>query len=619
MNVCVPARQFVFFLEGVLLSLGAGISHAQTENNYYYTVSNQKATIVNFNYLYSGGVSIPNTLGGCPVVDIGDGAFYCAAVTDIAIPSSVTNIGNGAFVCCGALTNISIPESVTRIGASAFEGCISLTSVTIPNDVTNLADYLFDGCTLLTNVTVSSNVAAVGYGAFEFCGSLTDIRFLNQVRTVGPRAFGNCQGLTNIVIPDAVTGIGDEAFANCSSLTTVVIPASVSVIGSSVFTGCSALSEFSVDPLNPCFSSADSLLFDKGQTVLYLCGKNKSGRYDLPGTFAIIEAHAFADCDKLTGVTLPDGVVTIGDEAFIQCDGLTALVIPKSITSIGARAFMNCANLAAFTVDALNPAFSSWNGILFNKDQSALIQCPGNHTGGGLALPAGVTRIGDGAFCGCRNLTGVEPPDCVTNIGNGAFAGCTQLTRASVPDGVRLIGPYTFENCYSLTDLTIGNGVTNIQDRAFENCGSLVSVTLPSGLACVGSYAFLGCAGLTAVYFNGNAPHLTANAFFCGNQTTVYCLPGTSDWVSTLGNRPIATWQPRIRTAAGLLAPEPSEFAFDITWGNGRTVVVETCTNLLTAVWSALDTNTLDAAGSLHFGDPADASIPVRFYRVRGF
>ena len=88
------------------------------------------------------------------------------------------------------------------------------------------------------------------------------------------------------------------------------------------------------------------------------------------------------------------------------CPGSPGTVtIPETInglpvTSIGSYAFSHCTSLTAITVDALNPVYSSFDGVLFNKDQTTLFQCPGGKTGG-YTLPASVTSIGNSAFAGC--------------------------------------------------------------------------------------------------------------------------------------------------------------------------------------------------------------------------
>ena len=73
---------------------------------------------------------------------------YVGDKKEVAIPSSVTSIGEYAFAYCNGLTSVIIPNSVKVIGESAFEGCNGLTSVTIPSSVANIGGGAFSGCTM---------------------------------------------------------------------------------------------------------------------------------------------------------------------------------------------------------------------------------------------------------------------------------------------------------------------------------------------------------------------------------------------------------------------------------------------------------------------------------------
>ncbi|MDR1265199.1 MAG: leucine-rich repeat domain-containing protein [Propionibacteriaceae bacterium] len=79
-------------------------------------------------------------------------------LASIAVPNSVTHIGNSAFCNCSGLTSVNVPDSVTHIGDSAFANCAGLTSVIIPDSVTNIAGSTFQGCSRLTTVTISGTL-----------------------------------------------------------------------------------------------------------------------------------------------------------------------------------------------------------------------------------------------------------------------------------------------------------------------------------------------------------------------------------------------------------------------------------------------------------------------------
>ena len=348
------------------------------------------------------------------------------SVTKANIPHTikgvtVTCIGNDAFDNCRSLTSVTIPDSVTSIGDSAFRYCTSLTSVTIPDSVTSIGDWAFSGCKSLTSVTIPDSVTSIGEFAFHDCKSLTSVTIPDSVTSIGGYAFTGCKSLTSVTIPDSVTSTGEYTFSDCVSLTSVAIPDSVTCI-------------------------------DNG---------------------------AFYGCRSLTSVTIPDGVTSIGRSAFSWCTSLTSVTIPDSVTSIGSGAFSNCAALTGIWVTEGNSHYSSdASGVLFSKDKTTLVQCPGT-------------------------LAACTIPDSVTSIVGYAFDGCTSLTSVTIPDSVTSIGKGAFYDCTSLTSVTIPGSVTSIGDDAFSGCASLTSVTIPDSVTSIGNYAFSCCGSLTDVYFTG--------------------------------------------------------------------------------------------------------------------
>lgn len=60
------------------------------------------------------------------------------------------------FECCPHLANIAIPDSVTNIGDMAFYGCNSITSIDIPSSVKKIADHALWRCKRLKTVRIDN-------------------------------------------------------------------------------------------------------------------------------------------------------------------------------------------------------------------------------------------------------------------------------------------------------------------------------------------------------------------------------------------------------------------------------------------------------------------------------
>ena len=345
-----------------------------------------------------------------------------SSVTKANIPHTikgvtVTSIGDQAFYNCTSLTSVTIPDSVTSIGDRAFRYCISLTSVTIPDSVTSIGEEAFYGCWDLTRLTIPGSVTSIDKDAFCFCSSLTSVTIPDSVTSIGDSAFYGCESLTSVTIPDSVTSIGSCAFYGCASLTSVTIPDSVTSIGGSAFYGCTSLTSVTI-----------------------------------PDSVTSIGGSAFYNCKSLTSVTIPGSVTSIGWSAFYGCASLTSVTIPDSVTSIGNCAFASCTSLTGIWVAEGNSHYANdASGVLFNKDKTTLVQCPGAFAA--YTIPNSVTSIGEYAFSHCTSLTSVTIPNSVTSIGEHAFSYCTSLTSVTISDSVTSIGEYAFYDCTSLTDV----------------------------------------------------------------------------------------------------------------------------------------------------------------------
>jgi len=602
------------------------------EAGFHYVTNNGAITITAYGGP-GGAVAIPATINGLPVTSIGDlafdGSYANYSLTSVTIPNGVTNIGSFAFNQCRSLANITIPDTVTSIGNGAFYLCSSLTSITIPPGVTSIESQTFYFCSSLTNIMIPNGVTNIGSQAFINCSSLTSVTIPSSVRSIGDAAFNTCTSLISVTIPDGVTRIGSTTFSGCTSLTNVTIPNSVTSIGYAAFSSCPSLT-YIVIP--------DSVT-NIANTAFWRCSSLSS--VTIGNSVTSIENETFDACYSLSSVTIGDSVKSIGSEAFNACYSLTNVTIPKSVTNIASDSFTACINLNAITVDTLNSFYSSVDGVLFDKNVTALVRYPGGRAGS-YTIPSSVTNIGNSAFSSSTGLTSATIPSSVTSIGNDAFYD-SSLTSVVISDGITDIRSGTFYSCNNLTNVTIPNSVTNIGNSAFYNCSSITCVTIPDSVTSIdygafqfcfgltnvtighnvtniGGWAFGQCWNLTAVYFRGNVPSADSTIFYSDNNVTVYHLPGTKGWGPTFASRPTALWSlpyPLILNDGLSFDAGTKRFGFIISWLTNLSVIVEASTNLLTdTAWVAIQTNSLPN-GWCSFSDSQSSKYPARFYRIR--
>ncbi len=301
----------VFAAALLLMACRAGAQSFACSTNADNTI-----TIISY-YGPSGAVSIPNTLNGMPVTTIAKSllAPYGGGATSVSVPSSVTNIGSGAF--------------------GGYEGP-------------------YHG---LTGVTVDP--------ANAFYSSAGGVLF-NKDQTVLLQVPGGFSA-SHYAVPNGVTSIDTRAFIG-TTVTDVTMPASVTNVGDQAFFLCDKVTAITVDPANLCYSSTNGVLFDKNQRLLiYYPHGNSATSYTMPDSVWNVAAYAFYQSEYPKTLKLGNSVTNIGDRAFYGT-GVSGITFPGSVASIGSYAFafsgLSTVTLGAGLKTINGAAFASCLGLM---------------------------------------------------------------------------------------------------------------------------------------------------------------------------------------------------------------------------------------------------------------
>ena len=514
--------------------------------------------------------------------------FNGSKITNITLPSSITEIKEGTFRGCSNLTEIVIPDNITHIGKNAFYNCSKLVKVTMGNNVKTVeagafynceniegvyADSLENWCkinfgssdsnpvkyakklyidnTLVTGkLVVPDGVAYVGDYAFCNCDLVTGVKIPDSITKIGTNAFSYNENLTEVDLGNGLTEIGTYAFYE-TSVKSIVIPADVKVAGNGSFANCKALDN--VTFLNKTLSGGSSMF--SGCTSLK--------EIVLPENMETIESSMFGGCISLEKVTFPKNVKKLGDSAFYDCTALTEITIPDTVTEIWNSVFSGCTGLKKVKI--------SENAKVVNT--YAFYECTGIEE---IVIPDSVETMGNAVFCGC---TGLKKVTLSRNLKGGnldsLFYGCSSLTEVEIPDGVENLSYACFRDCTSLTNAVLGSGIKTIEAYAFANCSNLKTITIKSNLNNVYDYAFSGCERLSDVYFMGDS--WSKVSIKTGNNDLLTAKIHYATTVSFDGNGASEGNVPAIITSVGSVVTLPENGFYRMNyefkgWSDGTTI-----------------------------------------------
>ena len=194
----------------------------------------------------------------------------------------------------------------------------------------------------------------------------------------------------------------------------------------------------------------------------------------LPDNTTVIEDYAFADCDRLSVISIPEsvkafgvqsfrndisllkismpsGLTSINDYAFMGCNGLSEITIPANVTYIGEGIVKDCQNISKINVAEENSHFASENGVLYTSTFDELLIFPVNYESSSYFVKDGTIIIAPYAFVNSKRLSEVTLPSTLTNIGADAFIGCVNLSSLQVK---ALNPPVCYNDCFEAVSKT---------------------------------------------------------------------------------------------------------------------------------------------------------------------
>lgn len=228
--------------------------------------------------------------------------------------------------------------------------------------------------------------------------------------------------------------------------------------------------------------------------------------------------------DKISTVSINEGITSVGISAFQNLKNLTKIQLPSTITSVKANAFQGCSNLKEISwsnisenVSIENTSFAA-TGLVKDKKMFVGSQLVFVYTDATSVDITGATKIHANAFKDCNKITSITIPSTVTSIGSNAFANCTSLTNVTF-DNVSKITSWGSNIFSGVTGKTVGDYKmigNSVILKAISNSAPDARYKISSSVAYIADNAFADVNNST-VYLDlrgrDNAPVLASSAF----------------------------------------------------------------------------------------------------------
>ena len=298
--------------------------------------------------------------------------FELPSLVSIAIPNTVDSLGMGVFANCENLVSATLPAKIKLIHGQLFAGCISLKSFVVPDSVEKIYLSAFDGCESLEEVTIGYNTKSIASYAFYDCHSLKTIR---THAPVPPTFFEEDtfdevpKDQVEVIVPGGCLAAYQAAWNEFSRFKEVWDPKY------NVFpyahNGQTLYYRLKTDTaVNETYAICSyPILFPTTAETLWEGFDKPVGEVEIPSTVAFngerypvldFGRSAFAYCDAITGITIPEGVFKIGNGAMYRCTNLQSVSIPEGVRTIDYLAFGYCDSLRAIVLPESTDSIGEW-------------------------------------------------------------------------------------------------------------------------------------------------------------------------------------------------------------------------------------------------------------------